>query len=227
MELAMNHVDSPADSTRQQILRAAEREFARRPYSVVSLDDIIARAGVSKGAMYFHFQSKLALAMTIVDEQCEQVRVWFTQRLSYRLSGLESLVETTYFLGTQDIHSVGIRAGLNLLEQIGRRDGVQAKVFMQWSPAITAMVQRGIADGDIDDNTRVDGVTRLLIMVYLGLRRTADLDSPQEFFADLESAWLLTMPGFTNSERLPYFMQFVKRCTSVAKNTAAPPTDAE
>jgi AcrR family transcriptional regulator len=222
-----DHIDSPADSTRQQILRAAEREFAQRPYSVVSLDDIIARAGVSKGAMYFHFQSKLALAMAIIDEQCEHVRVWFTQRLSHRLSGLESLVETTYFLGTQDIRSVGIRAGLNLLEQIGRRDDVQAKVFMQWSPALTAMIQRGIADGDIVDNTRVDGVARLLITIYVGLRQTADLDSPQEFFADLESAWLLTLPGFTDPERLPYFVQFVKRCTSVAKNTATPSTDAE
>jgi len=219
-----DYVDSPADSTRQQILRAAEREFAQRPYSAVSLDDIIARAGVSKGAMYFHFQSKLALAMTIIDEQCEQVRVWFTQRLSHRLSGLESLVETTYFLGTQDIRSVGIRAGLNLLEQIGRRDGVQAKVFMQWSPAITAMVQRGIADGDIIDNTRVDDVTRLLIMIYMGLRQTADLNLPREFFADLESAWLLILPGFIDPERLSYFVQFVKRCTSVAKNTAAPAT---
>ena len=62
--------------------------------------------------------------MTIVEQQCEHVRIWFTQWLSHRLSGLESLVETTYFLGTQDIRFVGIRAGLNLLEQIGRRNGV-------------------------------------------------------------------------------------------------------
>jgi TetR/AcrR family transcriptional regulator, transcriptional repressor for nem operon len=211
------------DGTRQQIMRAASRAFGQRPFNLVSLDDIVARAGLSKGAMYFHFQSKHALAMAVLDEQSAIIRAAFTERINHQLSGLESLIEATYFLALQDVHSPGIRAGLHLLEQMGRTDGVQAKIFTQWSPAITAMIQRGIADGDIIDGTDPDRVCRLIISIYMGLRQTADLDAPQEFFTHVESAWMLIMPGFTHADRLGYFVRFVKRCTVVAKNNASLP----
>lgn len=49
--VAMEQVDRRADTTRLQILLAASREFARKSYSQVSLDDILAQAQVTKGAM--------------------------------------------------------------------------------------------------------------------------------------------------------------------------------
>jgi TetR/AcrR family transcriptional regulator, transcriptional repressor for nem operon len=211
---------SRPSGTRRQIMRAAAYEFARRPYSMVSLDDIIARAGLSKGAVYFHFPSKQALAMAIIDEQSATVRDGLTERLVRSLTGLETLIEASYFLAAHDIRSNDLRASLNLLEQIGRSDGVQAKVLTKWSPAIAAIVRRGIADGDIIDGTNADGVSRLLMSIYMGLRQTADLDAPQEFITSLEYAWMLTLAGFANADRLPYFVQFVKRCTAVAKNAS-------
>jgi hypothetical protein len=45
--------DKRPDSTREQILRAAAHQFAQRPYYAVGLDDILAEAQLTKGAMYF------------------------------------------------------------------------------------------------------------------------------------------------------------------------------
>ena len=42
-----------AGTTRQRLIAAASRQFAHRPYSMVSLDDILAEAELTKGAMYF------------------------------------------------------------------------------------------------------------------------------------------------------------------------------
>ena len=61
--------DTSADTTRAQIPRAACHEFAVKAYSSVSLDDILADAEVTKGAMYFHFRSKHALAEAIIDDR--------------------------------------------------------------------------------------------------------------------------------------------------------------
>ena len=61
--------DKRSDTTRELILRAAAHQFAQRPYYAVGLDDILAEAQLTKGAMYFHFRSKHALALAIVDEQ--------------------------------------------------------------------------------------------------------------------------------------------------------------
>ncbi|WP_156763208.1 TetR family transcriptional regulator, partial [Mycobacterium sp. E787] len=46
-----------ADTTRHRLIAAAAHQFASRPYSMVSLEDILAEADLTKGAMYFHFAS--------------------------------------------------------------------------------------------------------------------------------------------------------------------------
>ena len=212
-----------ADGTRRQILRAASREFARRPYPMVSLEDIITNAGLTKGGLYFYFHSKGALAAAIIDEQLEVVRDWLFHRREGRLSGLETLIESGYFIAAQDIQSSDVRAALNLLEQIGRSGGLHEKVFGEWSSALTAMAARGIADGDIVEGTDPEELCRLVMSIYMGLRQTVDLNVADELLSSLEHAWLLLLPGCVNADRLGYFVQFVKRRTAVAKGNASRP----
>src|SRR6202171_5211584 len=125
-------IDRPAESTRLQILLAASHQFAHRSYSLVSLDDILADAEVTKGAMYFHFRSKHALASAIVDCCAAAARASVDQLLSRKLSGLETLIDISYLVAIEDIGDEMARAGLNLLESIGRTDGLQATVLGPW-----------------------------------------------------------------------------------------------
>jgi TetR/AcrR family transcriptional regulator, transcriptional repressor for nem operon len=80
--------DSKADSTRQQILRAAARQFARQPYHQVGLDDVLAEAELTKGAMYFHFRSKHALALAVIDDEATRSNEAVTELLTRKFSGL-------------------------------------------------------------------------------------------------------------------------------------------
>lgn len=50
-----------AEETRQQILDAAVREFSAHGVSGTSLTDIAASAGVTRGAIYWHFKNKVDL----------------------------------------------------------------------------------------------------------------------------------------------------------------------
>ncbi|MFA3759990.1 multidrug efflux transporter transcriptional repressor AcrR [Yersinia sp. 2466 StPb PI] len=50
-----------AEETRQQILDAAVREFSAHGVSGTSLTDIAAAAGVTRGAIYWHFKNKVDL----------------------------------------------------------------------------------------------------------------------------------------------------------------------
>lgn len=214
---------SRADGTRQHILRAASREFAKRPYTIVSLEDIIASAGLTKGGLYFYFQSKNALAVAIIDEQLQIVREGISKRLGRRLSGLETLIETGYFIATLDIRSAEVRAALHLIEQIGRSGGLQAALFGEWSSAIEAMVAQGITDGDIVEGADPKAVSRLVMSIYMGLRQTVDLDAPVDLLSSLEHAWSLMLPGLTAPDRLGYFVHFVRRCSAVAKRNVSRP----
>jgi len=50
-----------SERTRERLLQAASREIYRSGYQSASLDTILAVAGVTKGALYYHFDSKEAL----------------------------------------------------------------------------------------------------------------------------------------------------------------------
>jgi AcrR family transcriptional regulator len=59
-------------TTRSELLAAAEELIAERGFAHASLADIAAAAGVSKGAIYHHFQSKDDLLMALLDQHFEQ-----------------------------------------------------------------------------------------------------------------------------------------------------------
>jgi len=54
--------------TRERIIDAAARAFARRGYGQATVNDIAAEAGISMGALYHHFASKEELFRAILDE---------------------------------------------------------------------------------------------------------------------------------------------------------------
>ena len=78
---AVSHEDSiwwPAQTTdetapaRQQILQAAYREIHVLGFQAASLSRILARTGVSKGALYHYFPNKTELGYAVVDELLAQ-----------------------------------------------------------------------------------------------------------------------------------------------------------
>ena len=215
-------LDRRADTTRLQILRAASRQFARKSYSLVSLDDILADAEVTKGAMYFHFRSKHALASAIVDYRAAAARASVDQLLARKLSGLETLIDISYLVAIEDIGDEIARAGLNLLESVGRTDGLQANLLGQWVTAFAAVARKAIRDGDMTQDCDPESVGGLLVSMYLGLRQTSNLAEPERFLHDLEKMWTLVMRGVVKPDRIDYLNQFIKRRTAVAIKKATP-----
>jgi AcrR family transcriptional regulator len=215
-------LDRRADTTRLQILRAAARQFAHKSYSLVSLDDILADAEVTKGAMYFHFRSKHALASAIVEYRGALAREAVEELLARKLSGLETLIDVCYLVAVEDIGDEMARAGLNLLESIGRTDGLANGVLTEWVMALGAIARMAVVDGDVVEEHDPEGIARLLVSTYLGLRQTSDLGEPEKFLRDLENMWALVLPGFANPDRMAYLNQFIRRRTVVAIKNATP-----
>lgn len=60
--------DTPAPDTRSNILGAALRVFARYGVSAATLDDIAAEAGISRGALCWHYRTKDELLKSVVTE---------------------------------------------------------------------------------------------------------------------------------------------------------------
>ena len=56
-----------AEATRQLLVSVARQLFAERGYAATSVEEIIQRAGVARGALYHHFPGKDALFRAVYD----------------------------------------------------------------------------------------------------------------------------------------------------------------
>jgi AcrR family transcriptional regulator len=71
MELEMNKHEQRSEETRNRILEAAESCFAQSGYDGTSVAQICQEAGVSKGALYHHFDSKQAIFLELLNRWLE------------------------------------------------------------------------------------------------------------------------------------------------------------
>ena len=207
---------SKSESTRQNILLAASRHFARTPYSMVNLDEILAEAEVTKGGLYFHFRSKYALAMAIMNRNRDMTTAAVTDLFDRRLSGVESFVEMLILIADQDIRNEVMRASLNLLESVGRANGLRASILAEWIKHLAMLVERGIAEGDVIEGSDPEDVSRMLVSLYMGVRQTTDPDNPYRYLDDLAKVLALALPGFTKPDRVSYFTEFIRRRIVIA-----------
>src|SRR5262245_35120925 len=72
------------EQTREQVIEAAARVFARRGYHRATVDEIASEAGFTIGALYSNFSRKEELFMAIADRQTEA-----------RVAEIEAMAEAT------------------------------------------------------------------------------------------------------------------------------------
>jgi AcrR family transcriptional regulator len=76
-------------TTRAKLIRAARPLFARRGYAAVGTEEIVRRAGVTRGALYHQFPAKEDLFLAVY----EQVEQELTRRVGELLGAVQSPLE--------------------------------------------------------------------------------------------------------------------------------------
>jgi len=201
--------------TRQRLVVAASRQFAQRPYSMVSLDDILAEAELTKGAMYFHFASKQALALAIIDDLTETNRTAVTELVARRMSGLETVIDLVYLLAVEDNQNEVARAGIRLLDSLDNTTP-SSSLWQSWIKTVTTLIQKAATEGDIVNDHEPEDIAKMLVALWAGIRRISNVDQPEHHLDNLQKAWTLALPSFTSPDRIDYFTQFIKRRHALA-----------
>ncbi|MDR1511068.1 MAG: TetR/AcrR family transcriptional regulator [Synergistaceae bacterium] len=68
----MRKTKESAGETRKKLLESALDEMSEKPFPNVSMNNIAARVGLSKGALYWHFKNKNDLLINLVEDICEK-----------------------------------------------------------------------------------------------------------------------------------------------------------
>ena len=62
-----------SETTIGELLEAAEQRFTERGYASTSIEDIVRAAGVTRGALYHHFESKAAVFRAVFERQQQRL----------------------------------------------------------------------------------------------------------------------------------------------------------
>ena len=145
-----------ASATRDKLLKAAFEEIYRRGFQAASLDTILAKAGVTKGALYHHFPDKASLGYAVVDEVVKGFLLerWGVSEPSTGdpVTALQRILRGRAANLTP--HEVELGCPLNnLAQEMSPQDqrfrrGVNA-TFDIWRDAVAKDLERGQAEGTV------------------------------------------------------------------------------
>ncbi|MFI9155899.1 ScbR family autoregulator-binding transcription factor [Streptomyces sp. NPDC053367] len=131
--------------TRRALVRAGAEVFAREGFVAASLSAISRQAGVSNGALHFHFESKRALAEAVESEALDVVRQVVREAATREVRPLAVLVEATYGLVGRLADDVVVRAGFVLGSDPGR--GAMPAPRREWQRWVEETMRRAGREG--------------------------------------------------------------------------------
>ncbi|MFF0493028.1 TetR family transcriptional regulator [Nocardia sp. NPDC003482] len=168
-----------ARRTRAAIIRSAAVEFGKSGYAAASLNRILEGSRATKGAMYFHFDSKEDLARAVLEAAVERYRAtterWLTRTDLGPLDALRGLVDEVALRLENDII---IQAEFRLIIEPEFYRDVQAGGGRILGRAARQLAVRAIEQKQLRPDADPDRFTRTLTAALAGQRYIVDLLGP-------------------------------------------------
>lgn len=152
--------------TRTAIVRAAAEVFGDIGYEVATIADILKLAGVTKGALYFHFGSKRELAQAVLDEQVNAV-----PELPHEPIQLQLLFDQGMLLAHLLKSDPLVRGSVRLTIERGGHEAPDRRVpYLRWAEVTRNQLERAEQSGELLPHAAVDQVAQLLVGAFAGVQ---------------------------------------------------------
>jgi TetR/AcrR family transcriptional regulator, transcriptional repressor for nem operon len=159
--------------TRERLLQAAYQEVYKSGFQSASLDTILAAAGVTKGALYHHFDGKEALGYAIVEEIiASDVRRQWLRPLQRGKNPVDALIGIVQGIS---VRPEDVRGGCrlnNLNQEMSPLDAGfrkrTATLFRAWQEGIADALREGQIYGKVRREIEPADVAGFLIAMVEG-----------------------------------------------------------
>lgn len=191
-----------AIGTRAAIVRGAAEAFGRNGYGSTSLADVATAAGVTKGALYFHFDSKEAIALCVIDAQ-HQASIALGQRmLDGPLPALEAMVTMSLELAAQLRTDPVVAAGIRLTMESSVFSAPITGPYRDWMAVCEELLGRAIVEGDVADGTDVAAAAHFISPAFTGVQVVSEaLTGREDLDRRVEEMWSLILPALVAPNR--------------------------
>ncbi|MGW9428149.1 ScbR family autoregulator-binding transcription factor [Streptomyces decoyicus] len=179
--------------TRQTILYAAAEVFDEFGYSGSSMRQIMMRAGVTLGAVYFHFANKEALAKEVMNAQQDSNIPRLTSDV------LQRLVDLTLVWSRQLQTDPLLRAGVRLTGEQSSFGLHDVTPYQEWGKTMEECLIAAREAGELREHVSPHQIAEFVVGACTGMQMYSDLLNKR---ADLSKRaidmWLLLLPGIVN-----------------------------
>ena len=169
------------ERTRERLLEAASGEIYTSGFQSASLDAILAKAGVTKGALYHHFNSKEDLGYAVIEEIIAPgVRAKWLRPLQKSKDPIDTLIA---IVQSQSVRPDDVRGGCplnNLAQEMSPLDeGFRKRMeiaFDEWKKGIATALRKGQARGSVRRDLKPGEAASFLIAMnegYVSLAKNA------------------------------------------------------
>jgi AcrR family transcriptional regulator len=227
--------------TRQLIIERASGVFAENGFAAASLSRLVAATGLTRGAFYFHFDSKDALAQAIVQEQAERLPLLLARVQEGEPDPLRRLLRLAFgaAVAVQTDFVMAAAGRLTLEHALIHRPLPELQVW--WVGAIKECLAGAAEQGELPDLSRLlrDGprpeagpeVTEEALEAlagqvwagWIGLRQAAMAVDRKDVPDRIYTSWVVLMPWLSSRpERRDELLALVAEFTDQLRNQAAP-----
>ena len=163
--------------TRERLLDAAERLFERNGFAGTSVDQILEESGSSKGAFFHHFESKRALAGSLISRYVDADLALLQDGLDCASGYHEPIERLLAFLGFYENWSGDLTAesACLYLPMVTERDTLDEqsaaevlRAITGWRTEIAGLVRDAYAAAGVVDGPDPDDLADQLFVTFSG-----------------------------------------------------------
>jgi AcrR family transcriptional regulator len=197
------------ERTRERLLQAAFREIHRSGFQSAGIDAILAATNVTKGALYYHFDSKETLGYAVVEEIVAKFTRdrWLRPMLSEG-QPIDILIGVVRRIPARP---KDVRAGcplLNLAQEMSPLDEQFRKrlesIFLDWQEGIATLLRKGQSQGTVRRDLNPDETASFLVAMVEGYATLAkNAQDPKVWKAGIRNIveWLRSLRALDKRKR--------------------------
>ncbi|MFJ4963303.1 A-factor receptor protein [Streptomyces sp. ADI96-02] len=167
--------------TRRAILMAAAETFEKHGYQAATITQILKVAGVTKGALYFHFTSKEDLALGVLDAQEPP------ESVPEQLLKLQELIDLGLLFSHRLRTSLLARAGVRLSMDQQAQGLDRSGPFLRWQEATHRLLAQAKHNGELLTHVNPTETADLYVAAFAGIQAVSQTLTNYE---DLQKRYL-------------------------------------
>lgn len=201
-----------ARRTKRRILEAAAGVFAEHGYASASMAEILSAAGVTKGALYFHFPGKEALAKAVVRWHFWRfVGAWEPQEgggagrrgIGGAEGGIQTVIDLAHDLARRLAEDPVTRGALRLAVEHGSFAEPDPAPYRMWIAGVARLLDEARGRGELRPDVDIGIASELLVGSFTGVQLVAQvLSGRTDLDAVMTGLWRVVLPGLAAESHL-------------------------